>query len=84
MQEREGLRQQVRTLEGKCREFQEALQCKICRVVSVSSASAHPHSTPTACLWHCSAPVFVFVFVCMHRAGCFEASAQKAVLVACL
>ncbi|KAL4443783.1 hypothetical protein ABPG75_011520 [Micractinium tetrahymenae] len=33
IQEREGLRQQVRQLEDKCREFQEALQCKICRAV---------------------------------------------------
>lgn len=32
-QEREGLRQQVRQLEDKCREFQEAVQCKICRAV---------------------------------------------------
>lgn len=33
IQEREGLRQQVRQLEDKCREFQEAVQCKICRAV---------------------------------------------------
>lgn len=34
VQEREGLRQQVRSLEDKCSEFQEALQCKMCRLVS--------------------------------------------------
>jgi hypothetical protein len=32
-QEREGLRQQVRALEEKCRDFQEALQCRMCRAV---------------------------------------------------
>jgi hypothetical protein len=36
IQEREGLRQQVRSLEDKCREFQEALQCKMCRAVSTA------------------------------------------------
>jgi chromosome segregation ATPase len=33
IQERESLRQQNRQLEDKCREFQDALQCKLCRAV---------------------------------------------------
>ncbi|EFN58285.1 expressed protein [Chlorella variabilis] len=33
IQEREGLRQQVRGLEDKCREFQQALMCRMCRSV---------------------------------------------------
>lgn len=37
-QEREGLRQQNRALEDKCREFQEALQCKLCRAVRPGAA----------------------------------------------
>ena len=36
LQEREGLRQQLRGVEGKCREYEEALQCKICKTVSTS------------------------------------------------
>lgn len=36
LQEREGLRQQVRGLEDKCREFQQALMCRMCRSVSAT------------------------------------------------
>ena len=46
-QEREGLRQQVRQLEDKCQDFQEALQCKICRTVSNRHAAWPP---PWACV----------------------------------
>ena len=62
-QEREGLRQQVRSVEDKCREFQEALQCKICRAVSAACAVFRerdmggwvglPQLHGLPCLWRC-------------------------------
>lgn len=49
IQEREGLRQQHRALEAKCRDFQEALQCKLCRAVR-TQAVAGLSCCSTCCL----------------------------------